>query len=330
MSQQFDDLSDFIRNQMRMSHIYQLVMLMELLNRDGSASIRDVAKALLAEDISQIEYYERVTKNTPGRVLTKNRGITEKQGDSYHLIGFDNLSVAEVEELLVLCADELKCFVERRDDRIWSHRKKLSGYIPGTLRYEILKRAKYRCGLCGKSAEDKAIEVDYIIPRNLGGTNDISNLQALCYSCNAMKRGRDATDFRGVAESYKIREVGCVFCQVDKKRVKAENELCYVVDDLYPATEHHRLIIPKRHVPDFFDLHQPEINAVHNLLGSTRKELEELDKTIKGFNVGTNVGKDAGQSVFHAHIHLMPRRYEDINKTTNNPRGGIRWAIPQN
>ena len=70
MSQQFDDLSDFIRNQMRMSHIYQLVMLMELLNRDGSASIRDVAKALLAEDISQIEYYERITKNMPGRVLT--------------------------------------------------------------------------------------------------------------------------------------------------------------------------------------------------------------------------------------------------------------------
>ena len=330
MSHTFDELSDFIRNQMRMSHVYQPVMLMELLKGGGSASTRDIAKALLVEDISQIEYYERITKNMPGRVLTTNRGITEKQGDSYHLKGFDDLSVTEVQKLFDLCADEHRSFVERRGGRIWSHRKKSSGYISGTLRYEILKRAKFRCELCGISAEDKAIEVDHIIPRTLDGTNDISNLQALCYSCNAMKRDRDATDFRGVAESYKIREVGCVFCQVDEGRVKAENELCYVVDDLYPATEHHTLIIPKRHVPDFFDLYQPEINALHNLLGTTRKELAKLDKTITGFNVGTNVGKDAGQSVFHAHMHLIPRRYDDVNKTTNNPRGGVRWAIPQN
>ena len=330
MSHTFDELSNFIRNQMRMSHIYQPVMLMELLKRGGSASTRDIAKALLVEDISQIEYYERITKNMPGRVLTTNRGITEKQGDSYHIKGFEDLSVTEVQKLFDLCADEHRSFVERRGGRIWSHRKKSSGYISGTLRYEILKQAKYRCELCGISAEDKALEVDHIIPRNFGGTYDISNLQALCYSCNAMKRDRDTTDFRGVAESYKIREVGCVFCQVDEVRVKAANELCYVVDDLYPATEHHTLIIPKRHVPDFFDLYQPEINAVYNMLGATRKELEALDKTITGFNVGTNVGKDAGQSVFHAHMHLIPRRSEDVNKTTNNPRGGVRWAIPQN
>ncbi len=140
MSRTFDELSDFIRNQMRMSHIYQPVMLMELLKGGGSASTRDIAKALLVEDISQIEYYERITKNMVGRVLTRNRGITEKQGDSYHLKGFDDLSVTEVEELFGLCADEHKSFVERRGDRIWSHRKKSSGYISGTLRYEILKR----------------------------------------------------------------------------------------------------------------------------------------------------------------------------------------------
>ena len=331
MSQQFDDLSDFIRNQMRMSHIYQLVMLMELLNRDGSASIRDVAKALLAEDISQIEYYERVTKNTPGRVLTKNRGITEKQGDSYHLIGFDNLSVAEVEELLVLCADELKCFVERRDDRIWSHRKKLSGYIPGTLRYEILKRAKYRCELCGISAADKALEVDHIVPRKQGGTDNLSNLQALCYSCNAMKRDRDDTDFRGIAKSYEVREDGCVFCEMDNRKYLSENELCYAARDINPVTLHHALIIPKRHVPDFFDLYQPEINAVHALLEKTKKEIEGLDETVTGFNVGLNSGEDAGQTIFHCHIHLIPRRKDDANNPNGyakNPRGGVRGAMP--
>jgi diadenosine tetraphosphate (Ap4A) HIT family hydrolase len=117
---------------------------------------------------------------------------------------------------------------------------------------------------------------------------------------------------------------------VDKSRVKAENELCYATGDLYPVSEHHTLIIPKRHVPDFFDLYQPEINAIHTLLNITKEEIEGLDKTITGFNVGINVGKDAGQSVFHSHIHLIPRRYGDINESTNNPRGGVRWVIPKN
>jgi len=70
MSHAFGELSHFIRKEMRMSHVYQPVMLMELLKRGSSASTRDIAKAYLVEDISQIEYYERITKNMPGRVLT--------------------------------------------------------------------------------------------------------------------------------------------------------------------------------------------------------------------------------------------------------------------
>ena len=115
MSHTFDELSDFIRNQMRMSHVYQPVMLMELLKRGGSASTHDIAKALLVRDISQVEYYETITRNMVGRVLTRNRGITEKQGDSYHLKGFDDLSETEVEELLGLCADKLERYLERAE-----------------------------------------------------------------------------------------------------------------------------------------------------------------------------------------------------------------------
>ena len=70
-------------------------MSVEFLKRDGSAITRDIAKALLAEDISQIEYYEGITKNMPGRVLTTNRGMIEKQRDAYHLKGSDDLSETE-------------------------------------------------------------------------------------------------------------------------------------------------------------------------------------------------------------------------------------------
>lgn len=209
-----------------------------------------------------------------------------------YLKGYEDLSASEIKELIDLCASKAANFVEQRGNQIWSHRRNSSGYIPGTIRYEVLKRAKSRCELCGISNEDKAIEVDHIVPRNQGGTDDLSNLQALCYSCNAMKRDRDDTDFRGIAQSYQQRQSGCVFCEIDKGEVLAENELCYAKDDLYPVTKNHALIVPKRHVPEFFDLHQPEINAIHALLSERQKAIEGLDKTVSGFNVGVNSGEE--------------------------------------
>lgn len=117
------------------------------------------------------------------RVLTKNRGITEKDNEIYRVKGFTELSKIEVDALIARCDAKIAEYLDKRSDP-WSHRRKSTGYIPGTQRYEVLKRARFRCELCGVSADYKAIEVDHIIPRNKGGTDDTSNLQALCYSCN--------------------------------------------------------------------------------------------------------------------------------------------------
>ena len=185
---------------MRMSHIYQPAMLIELLLKRGAASLTDVAKALLARDVSQIEYYESVSRNMVGRVLARH-GITDRKGDKFSLMGFDDLSPDEIDSLVALCTNKIDEFVEKRCDRPWAHRRKSAGYIKGTIRYEVLKRAKFRRELCGGSADEKALEVDHIVPRNNGGTDDLSNFQSLCYSCNAMKRDRDDTDFRGIADS---------------------------------------------------------------------------------------------------------------------------------
>jgi diadenosine tetraphosphate (Ap4A) HIT family hydrolase len=298
-------------------------MLIELLLKRGAASVTEVAKALLARDISQIEYYENVSKNMVGRVLARH-GITDREGNRFSLLGFEELSPKEIRLLVALCTNKIDEFLEARGDRPWAHRRRSAGYISGTLRYEVLKRAKFRCELCGISAEDKALEADHILPRNAGGTDDLSNLQSLCYSCNAMKRDRDDTDFRGVADSYKVRERGCSFCNIPEGRIVSENELCFAIRDLYPVTDLHTLIIPKRHVSDFFDLYQPERNASQMLLELERSEIMKADPTVTGFNVGTNSGEDAGQTVFHCHIHLIPRRKGDIE----NPRGGVRGVIP--
>lgn len=319
----FETLAEFVRHRMRMSHIYQPLMLLTLLQNDGVSSREAISRTLLAHDQSQLEYYQLITNNMVGKVL-RSHDIVRKDGDTYHLNGWESLSAEQVTTLIALCQERLESYQARRGDRIFEHRRKSAGYISGTLRYDVLKRAGFHCELCGISADRKALEVDHIVPRNHGGSDDLSNLQALCYSCNAMKRDRDATDFRAVRDSYVFRESGCLFCDLPKSRVLHENELALCIADGFPVTPGHRLIIPKRHAADYFDLYQSEISACNALLHQQRTELIANDASISGFNIGMNNGADAGQTIFHCHIHLIPRRRHDVER----PRGGVRHIIP--
>ena len=244
----YQELVDFLENRMRMSHIYQPVMLMTLLESEGRASTGEIARSILSHDESQIEYYEDVTKNMVGRVLRRH-GIVQKEDGGYSLVGFEHLSEQQVEHLVHVCEGKLDEHKAKRGRSIWQHRKLSAGYISGTVRYEVLKRAQFRCELCGVSADVRALEVDHIVPRNRGGTDNPDNLQALCYSCNSMKRDRDATDFREVRESYEHREPGCAFCEVPEERIVRENDLAYAIRDAFPVTALHTLVIPKRHTP---------------------------------------------------------------------------------
>jgi len=217
----YTELTDFIQHRMRMSHIYQPVMLMALLENEGKCSIENIARSILAHDQSQIEYYEEITKQMPGSVLA-DHGIVQRVKDSYTLNGFDRLTSDQVKTLVELCRAKLSEYIAKRGDRIWQHRKLSSGVISGSLKYSVLTRAKTRCEACGISNEEKALEVDHIVPRNKGGTDDLSNLQALCYSCNSMKQDKDATDFHQIRESYGFREAGCPFCDIQGNGVLVE------------------------------------------------------------------------------------------------------------
>ena len=115
----------------------------------------------------------------------------------------------------------------------------------------------------------------------------------------------------------------CLFCNIKESGLVMENKLAYVSYDTYPVSEMHCLIIPKRHVKDYFDLTDDEIIACNNLIKSVKKEVEIKDHTVKGFNIGTNSGKIAGQSIMHCHIHLILRREGDVV----NPQGGVRSVI---
>ncbi len=254
----YSDLLDFVINRMRMSHIYQPVMLMTLLRSGGEADARTIASDILAYDRTQLDYYVAITHNMVGKVL-RSHGIVERSGksDFYTLRGFNSLSGEEREDLIRKCQDRVDDFLDKHGDRVFEHRRRLypepEPELPGSPRDE-----------------------------------------------------------------------SCDFCSVGSDRIVDENSLAFLISDAYPVTNHHSLVIPKRHVPTYFDLSGGEIDACTALLRTGKNRIEKIDSTVCGFNIGVNNGEAAGQTVFHAHIHLIPRRHGDVE----NPRGGVRGMIP--
>lgn len=116
----------------------------------------------------------------------------------------------------------------------------------------------------------------------------------------------------------------CIFCNIDSNRIIAKNDLAYAIYDGYPVTELHTLVIPHRHAETYFDLTDEEREACHSLLVVLKNTIQDQDASVNGFNIGINNGESAGQTVFHCHMHLIPRRTGDMD----NPRGGVRGVIP--
>ena len=117
----------------------------------------------------------------------------------------------------------------------------------------------------------------------------------------------------------------CLFCNSEKSGINHENNLAYASYDTYPVSDYHCLIIPKRHVGDYFELTNEELIACNDLVKIVKEEIINKDNTVKAFNIGVNVGKISGQSIMHCHIHLIPRREGDVK----NPQGGVRSVIPK-
>jgi diadenosine tetraphosphate (Ap4A) HIT family hydrolase len=299
-------------------------MLKALIEGNGKASLRAIAAAFLAHDQAQLEYYEEITKRMPARVL-QNHGLVQKGRDGYRLsLPLNDLTDTQRHELIRICNAKVDDYLQRRGARAYDHRRTALGELSGTLRYQVLSRAGFRCELCGAPADEQALEVDHIIPRRHGGEDEEANLQALCWRCNANKGARDATDFRAVRAALDVREPACPLCGIDSKRIIGENVLAVAIRDAYPVTPLHTLVIPRRHVITWFDLSVPEQRAINLLLGTMRKEILTADSAVLGFNIGMNCGEVAGQTISHAHVHLIPRRRGDVEE----PRGGVRGVIP--
>jgi diadenosine tetraphosphate (Ap4A) HIT family hydrolase len=117
---------------------------------------------------------------------------------------------------------------------------------------------------------------------------------------------------------------GCPFCSPENGEIVLRNAFCYARYDRYPLSDGHLLIVPFRHEPSYFSLTADERTAAFELLVHARAKLDS-QLHIDGFNIGVNIGEAAGQTIMHAHIHLIPRYSGDVP----DPRGGVRFVIPE-
>jgi ATP adenylyltransferase len=197
------ELMSFIETKMSMQHIYQPLLIKTLVECGGSATVRQLAQAVLSLNEPQIRYYENRIKEMPVPVL-KRHGVIQKEGDLVSL-ATGRLTLEQRSELLMTCEKKLREFLLERGDDFWAIQYEAEP-VALSIRYDALKRAGKRCELCGVADGDANYEerlplhVDHIVPRSKGGSNDLDNLQVLCRACNLGKSDRDDTDFRGAVE----------------------------------------------------------------------------------------------------------------------------------
>jgi hypothetical protein len=192
----FDELLEYVRNGMKMQHVYQPVLIRALAKSGGSASYRHLAIELASLDESSIAFYENRIRQMPFPVLRKH-GVVEGDRQSMHLT-VNRLTDEQLSVLVLACEERLAGFIAERGIEVWRGLLEFDP-VPESIRYDVLKRDR-RCRLCGAGPDDAQLQVDHIVPRSKGGSNEMSNLQVLCAICNRGKSNRDDTDLRNIED----------------------------------------------------------------------------------------------------------------------------------
>ena len=230
-----------------MSHIYQPLLLRILVEAGGTATIRQLAHGFLAQDESQLHFYESRIKEMPVPVL-KRRGIILNDGE-FVMLNCKKLNFDQEAKIIMSCEKRLQQFTMDRGLNIWEYRLLDTDPVPGSLWYRVLKESAGRCANCGATKKERPLDVDHIIPRSKGGNNVYKNLQVLCSLCNQEKGNRDSTACPADVPSDSVAD--CKFCyQSIMGRILEESDAAVAIKDRYPVTEGRTLVIPKRHAPE--------------------------------------------------------------------------------
>ena len=185
------ELTNFIAKKMKMSHVYQPLLIKTIVEAGGVATLNQVARAFAAADESQVQFYEKRIRQMPLAVLRRHKIVGVKNGVITLNVG--SMSYVDRAEIVSICNQRISDFVNERGEGVWSGMMQLNP-VPQSIRYKVLARDR-KCCLCGNGPDGAPLEVDHIIPRSKGGSNNMENLQVLCRPCNQGKSNLDDTDF---------------------------------------------------------------------------------------------------------------------------------------
>ncbi len=300
----YDGLSRFIRKEMRMTHMYQPIMIRTLLEADDNrATADDIARSIVNVDPTLLEYYKGRIRVWPHKTLLKHKIVSHKRGGVYTLRLDRPLTRKESEKLAEMCELRLQEFIDK-DPAIKHIRALNDGPIPGSMRFDVLVRSKGICVACGAKSSEAKLHVDHIIPRSRNGRTIHENLQALCGPCNTAKRDRDETDFLKWQKRLQFRHPRCQLCSSSTPEPPImDNGMARAIyggndgspDSMQrPGRQHAEapdtardggrpiLVHPKRHVPTLVDMMPAERNMCLNLVDSVLTSLMPSDADGRG------------------------------------------------
>ncbi|RNJ80344.1 MAG: HNH endonuclease [Nitrosopumilus sp. H8] len=307
----YEELEHFIRKKMRMTHIYQPIIIMMLLkSKDSTASIDAIARRLLNNDESQLEYYKKVGKRWPRQTLKKH-GVVDYDDDVYTLLLDKKITENQKTDLLELCNEKLKYFIDK-NPKIMRFRELDKLSVSGSVRYDILSRSKGVCVACGARSTQAMLHVDHIKPRSLGGKTEPSNLQALCYKCNTQKRNRDNLDFlKWHTRLKESRKSSCLLCSEEGDVLS--NGMAHFLHPRKPDVKMHMVVAPTRHVRSFIDLIPAERQLCLNLVDQAIIHIK--GKSSTEFDV---TGFDRSSDHFCIDIIPKPQKHKAHNSSRLN------------
>ena len=261
------ELVEFIEQKMRMSHIYQPLLIQTLVESGGQATLRELAVKFLTQEEAEIREMMKTIKKMPVHVLSaknksRKKAIVEERDGVVRLLA-QPADLKERAEVLGACAKRLHEYVAARGEGIWNH-KWLDSPTGGAMRLRVLEAGGRRCALCGATHKERMLDVDHILPHSKGGPSTFENLQVLCSKCNRAKGNRSDHDYRA-AEPDAPGYADCALCALPTLTdFPAENELARAVWYDTPAGRQ-LCILPKRHVNAYVDLTSHEVLAIHDV-----------------------------------------------------------------
>lgn len=272
----YDELADFVKHRMKMVHVFQPIMIRTLVEAGGSATDQDIARAFLSEDRAQLEYYTYIAKRWPRITLGRHGVVDYRRGSKgrrgVFTLNWDSPTDEQRRRIVELCNLRLQEYIDKNvGDLPWFDHLGAQSAIPGGIQYDVLARSGGVCVACGTPALKAPIHVDHIVPASRGGTDDPSNLQALCAKCNRAKRDKDATDFLLVQKRLKYSKRGCALCKA--RDVGPQNKLAVSIPSALTDAGRHWIIAPRSHVTRFSDLLPAQRNLCIDLIEPVKEHM---------------------------------------------------------